>query len=146
MPDLMRIPSKTAIIRLDGVSTNALTHPNGARTTSSPSLTDECHDTRNKRWVRPLASMNCKNGSLSVHLFIPSVQSRAPNDNVIHKLIAIILITISDMNIHSFIIGSPGPVREAVILGRLRLPLVVDDVAGRFAVGGIREDRERPFP
>ena len=72
--------------------------------------------------------------------------SRAPNDNVIHKLIAIILITISDMNIHSFIIGSPGPVREAVILGRLRLPLVVDDVAGRFAVGGIREDRERPFP
>ena len=99
MPDLMRIPSKTAIIRLDGVSTNALTHPNGARTTSSPSLTDECHDTRNKRWVRPLASMNCKNGSLSVHLFIPSVQSRAPNDNVIHKLIAIILLMISDMNI-----------------------------------------------
>lgn len=52
MPDLMRIPSRTAIIQLDEVSTNALTHPNGARTTSSPSLTDECHDTRNKCWIR----------------------------------------------------------------------------------------------
>jgi len=39
-----------------------------------------------------------------------------------------------------------GLVREAVILGRLRLPLVVDDAAGPFAVGGVREDREGPFP